>query len=636
MEMDLDISDEDYVIAMVKQSFPTDPFESRAWMLTAKSLYPANFGVQFQAYRIQKELQANIKGAAKCFSDLIGKFEEKEQLWKEIEAITKALRAEDDDTNRSTLFLCEMFKHMSTDVQHHLLVLTANHCEDTMEHCRLLLLLLQRFPVAISSYASNLVDTLCSAERHCYNTAINNPCRKILVCDLLPLLANEQDLNLDITEKQYYNVLVKAIQFYLYSMGFMQLEEQEDLKIEGAWQKLFTIVEFIGNQLGWDPTIGFSNTNWSKEGFWRKLLAYHRQVPPNFDEKQSCFTIFIFFCYCLDEYNFSTTPECSPGQLPITHVLVEAFLDPTLPVPPVEPKFKRRKNDAAPHPHISVEKPEMKQMINNFFMVVNCFEFIYSTERLKREFKKFCDCLKIDAYLNGFIIDYMVYKGKFDELIAFFEKSNCQVVSKNIRTAHVSYITKNYSACFEQILSILPLLSIRNKGNLSTSLVIGGVRRHLHFLPLTHFAVLQYCVKLLLRCITENLSSTNYNEYAIGSALVLTQLDWPQEDEFVPPIMEKIKLHGSFHFPLFQNYIINIELLEELTYLWTPQGGQITLDIIPHLGQRRIGTRGADKGAKEEIKQAIRRQIARSNEKLDDLLFKFLTHERAQILQTLI
>lgn len=33
-----------------------------------------------------------------------------------------------------------------------------------------------------------------------------------------------------------------------------------------------------------------------------------------------------------------------------------------------------------------------------------------------------------------------------------------------------------------------------------------------------------------------------------------------------------------------QNYIINVDILEEITYLWTSQGGQIHLDILPHLG----------------------------------------------------
>ncbi|XP_044756158.1 integrator complex subunit 10 [Coccinella septempunctata] len=635
MDLDLEISDEDYVIGRAREALKTSIYEAKAWMITAKTLYPTNFTVQFEAYLIEKSV-GNVKEAAKCFSEIIGKFQEKEELWKEIEALTTALRAESEDTNSETLFLCEMFKHMSSDVQHHLLLLTANHCEDTMEHCKLILLLLQKFPIAISSYGSKLVDTLISAEKHCHNGSYpSNPYRKLLICDVLPLLANEQNVKLDLSSKVLYKILYKAIEFYLHSLGFMQNIEQEDIKIEGAWQKLFSIVEFIGRQLEWDPLIAFG-TNWSKEGYWQKVLTFCQQKPSNIDEKQMVYCLFIFFSYCLDEYIISTTPESSPGQIPTSYVLVEGFLDPTLPVPSIETKFKRRKNDTELFPHISVEKPEMKHIVNNFFMLVNCWEFLSNSEALNREFMKICNLLKIEPYLNGFIADYMVYKGRFDELLSFFQKSNFEIISKSIRIAHIFYVKKNYSACFEQILLILPLLSTKNTGNISTTLIVGGSHRHLHFLPLTHLAVLQYGVKLLLRCITENLLDNNYHEFAIGHALVLTQLDWPQEDEFIPPLMEKIKLQGSFHYPLFQNYIINVDILEELTYLWTTQGGQITLEIIPHLGQRRIGTRGADKGAKEEIKQAIRRQVARSNEKLDDMLFKFLTHERSQILQALV
>lgn len=58
--------------------------------------------------------------------------------------------------------------------------------------------------------------------------------------------------------------------------------------------------------------------------------------------------------------------------------------------------------------------------------------------------------------------------------------------------------------------------------------------------------------------------------------------------------------------------------------------------FVSFISQRRIGTRGSDKGVKEEIKQAIRRQISRSNEAMDELIIKFLTQERGHILQTLM
>ncbi|CAG2065906.1 unnamed protein product, partial [Timema podura] len=39
---------------------------------------------------------------------------------------------------------------LETEVQHKLLLMTADRSEDTMDHCRLLLLLLQRFPQSVS------------------------------------------------------------------------------------------------------------------------------------------------------------------------------------------------------------------------------------------------------------------------------------------------------------------------------------------------------------------------------------------------------------------------------------------------------------------------------------------------------
>lgn len=52
---------------------------------------------------------------------------------------------------------------------------------------------------------------------------------------------------------------------------------------------------------------------------------------------------------------------------------------------------------------------------------------------------------------------------------------------------------------------------------------------------------------------------------------------------------------------------------------------------------RRITTRGADKGVREEVKQAMRRQAARDGiDPLDELLQKFIINEKAAILHSLI
>lgn len=143
------------------------------------------------------------------------------------------------------------------------------------------------------------------------------------------------------------------------------------------------------------------------------------------------------------------------------------------------------------------------------------------------------------------------------------------------------------------------------------------------------------------------------------------QIDWPQEASTLSMITERIINRGSFSYPLFQAYIICVDILEELTYLWTEHGGGVSLDIATGSGvlqsilfyifyilniisyllfilyknilDRRITTRGADKGVREEVKQAMRRQAARDGiDPLDELLQKFIINEKVAILHSLI
>ena len=64
--------------------------------------------------------------------------------------MTTCLRLEQCDSEAE--FLCQMFQHIPQDLQHRLLVMTADHSEDTMEHCKLLLLLLRKFPQTIATH----------------------------------------------------------------------------------------------------------------------------------------------------------------------------------------------------------------------------------------------------------------------------------------------------------------------------------------------------------------------------------------------------------------------------------------------------------------------------------------------------
>jgi integrator complex subunit 10 len=42
------LSDEEYLVFRAKEELKKDPYAARAWMLTAKSLFPQNFNIQVQ------------------------------------------------------------------------------------------------------------------------------------------------------------------------------------------------------------------------------------------------------------------------------------------------------------------------------------------------------------------------------------------------------------------------------------------------------------------------------------------------------------------------------------------------------------------------------------------------------------
>lgn len=574
-----DLSDEEYIIMKAKEVQNSDPFAAKAWMLTAQTLYPTNFTVQFEAYLMEKAA-GQLQEAADCFSALINYPQIPNQLWPEIEAITSSLK----DSNGG--FLSQMFERLPDDVQHKLLLSSAEHSEDTMEHCRLQLILLKRFPKAVATHGGPLVETLLSAERH----SSENCYARLLVVETLPLLELPQSPRLLI------KLLVRAIDFYN-----TYVTDGNESDIADPWRRLFDVLELTGRQLGWDPyLINFSNSL-NKEAYFQKLLPLR-----NFEDcRQLIYCGSIHLLRTLHEHNAKRGNQ----------LLLEAFSDVDKTV------SKRHKGDV-----------EITGGASSLFLVAaNCWELLHTSEIIKREFTKLAIQLTSKPWMGTFLEEISLYKGKFEDALP---PPNDISLAARLMRASISFFKTQYSVCLEQTLNVfsqLPLI----EGQLETNLTVGGTHRHIHFLPLTKSAVVHYCTKLILYSLK---SVGNITDLAAGNMIVLLQLDWPQEQSLFLSLLEAIGQHGVFRYSLFQSYIINIDILEELMYLWSEQGGGIVLDILPntqqHLGQRRIGTRGADKGVKEDIKLAMRAQVARCNEPIMNLVTQFITNERAHLLKS--
>lgn len=129
---------------------------------------------------------------------------------------------------------------------------------------------------------------------------------------------------------------------------------------------------------------------------------------------------------------------------------------------------------------------------------------------------------------------------------------------------------------------------------------------------------------------------TQHNRDSIlSSMMVLIQLNYPAEMKTAEFIFDCIRSKQSFSFSDFPTYIICSDFLEEFMYLRTKES-KIQLELNTPTASsltRRIGTRGADRGIKDEFKQLIRKQIARSNEDIEPLIVQFITQERTLLMQ---
>ncbi|XP_049865051.1 integrator complex subunit 10 [Pectinophora gossypiella] len=571
------MSDEDYIITRAKEAQKHNIHSAKAWMLTAKTLFPSNFKIQFEAYLMEKQ-SGNVQEAAECFSSLMMSRQNLPDLLSEISAIANALKTTE------TSFLSQMFDNIIPDIQLTILKTSLENSDDTMEHCRLLVLLLKKFP---QLGVDSLVKTLINAEKFFYD----NRYARLLVVETLPLLSSLESPRL------LQRLLVKAIDFY---NSYVYDETEHD--IADPWQRLYGVLDLLGRQLGWDSYLVNYSNSLNKDTYFQKLLSLRNCE----DCRQLLYCGTTFFLRALYEQR----------SMKGNHILVEALFDPDQPPP------KRRKGD------VEVTGASAHQ----FQAAANCWELLHSNEVISREFSKLTSQLQVKPWTEGFVEELALFRGRYDEALPP-STSNCLV--SNIVRVSINFSLKKYAPCIENILGALPQLP-NVEGALETELIIGGKNRHLHFLPLSKMPIMHYFCTLLIRIL---LNSGNNSDLTYGHILVLMQLGWPQEEAIFIRILDIIRQSGVFHYHLFSAYIIHIDILEELSFIWNEQGNNVALDILPnsqqHLGQRRIGTRGADKGVKEDFKQAMKAQVSRSNESILNLMIQFITSERSYLLQIL-
>lgn len=687
---------------MARSCQKTDPYFTKSWILTAKTLFPENFGIQYEAYCLAAD-SGNIKEASGYLEEMFRKFPSEHRLWDEVYKIANALRADTLDTESA--FLRDMFNHLPTASQHDILLSIAEHCMDTAEHCRLMLLLLRKFPEKVVEQGVKLIDTLQMAEKHSHCQTPLNQFRKLLVCDVAPLVLN---LGMELPVKQTYRLIHKCIEFYtmfIYAPNRNKLDLFAKPGLEGGgssggasgsaeggggggggaseaelWRQLFGFVSCAGRRLRWELS-ELLQEPLLQEAQWQRirgLLLARPQQPPSTaatdltagaaaaadpeellaaQHKQVFYITIVIFLHALYNYGRHINPSWFPGATSDAQcILLEG---PRWANPAVEPpKHKKRKVEAegkeAEPPALTVSKciPAESAVVltQSFLTAIRCWSIL---QYLKKELARLSQHIHLEEWpwFQSFLIESLIYQDQPKEAISKLYKiaeTTTDPATKNKVNLQLASCFNSFgdasSACSKllDVVCALPETSVATSASPyhTPETLHRKPERKLVFACYDRAEVLRFCMKTLITCFKEKvLMQFSRDDLSLGHLIVMTQYDWPEEEPLFLKLLEIIKKQGSFCYGLFFNYLINPDMLEEFMYITTTNGGGVTLDLLPtsttQVGRQRAVTRGVNKGAKEDLRLAMEKQMARCEDDLEQLLVNFVKEERGLLEQQL-
>lgn len=351
-----------------------------------------------------------------------------------------------------------MFQHISYEVQHKILLLTANHSDNNLEHCKLILLLLKRFPQAIHTHSPRLLETLIM-------NANQSNFREMMVLEALPLLMfKPPDLSsvlvnriMAIVFEYYINYMQSNKEIIMPMMSPTTTTTTNEIsltpstnnsgnfdRISECWRKIFETLELCGRILKWEPYLPY-NRDWSKDVYWQKLIQIVATISSRAtsDNKQILFCATILFVHSLQEYILNVRQKIDDNI--VEYILVEDTISSS--IGGIMDLKKRRKIDGVDVPHISVISPCTSETPICFVTAAQCWQLLHSNEILQTDFSKLLRSVPLSSWINRFLIDLAIYLGRSDEAHTLLKDTQFVGNEKNLRLLSLTMSQSTFNVC---------------------------------------------------------------------------------------------------------------------------------------------------------------------------------------------
>ncbi|XP_044782617.2 integrator complex subunit 10 isoform X2 [Bubalus bubalis] len=460
----------EFLVQRARELVPQDLWAAKAWLITARSLYPADFNIQYEMYTIERNAERTAT-AGRLLYDMFVNFPDQPVVWREISIITSALR--NDSQDKQTQFLRSLFETLPGRIQCEMLLKVTEQCFNTLERSEMLLLLLRRFPETVVQHGVGLGEALLEAETIEEQESPVNCFRKLFVCDVLPLIINNHDVRLP--ANLLYKYLNKAAEFYInYVTRSTQIENQHqgaqetsDLMspskrssqkyiIEGLtekssqivdpWERLFKILNVVGMRCDWQMDKGrrsYGDILHRMKDLCRYMNNFDNEAHAKYKNQVVYSTMLVFFKNAFQYVN-SIQPSLfqgpnAPSQVPL--VLLEDVSNVYGDVEMDRSKHIHKKRKLAEgrekpmssddedgsakgrNRHILINKAELAnsiEVLESFKLARESWELLYSLEFLDKEFTRICLAWKTDTWLwlRIFLNDMIIYQGQYKKAVA--------------------------------------------------------------------------------------------------------------------------------------------------------------------------------------------------------------------------
>uniref|UniRef100_A0AAQ4RAR2 Integrator complex subunit 10 n=1 Tax=Gasterosteus aculeatus aculeatus TaxID=481459 RepID=A0AAQ4RAR2_GASAC len=459
----------EFLVKRARELVSDDPCAAKAWLITARTLYPADFNIQYEMYIIERNAERTAS-AGRLLYDMFINFPDQPIVWREISVITAALRSDSQDKHG-------FFETLPGRVQCEMLLKATEQCFNTLEKAEMLLLFLKRFPESVVQHGINLGEKLLEAEASDNVETPVNCFRKLFVCDVLPLVVNNMDMRLPASLMQKY--MLKAAEFYI---GYVTRGPSPDVQIQGSqegaslkspaasrgsqrhvidglsekssvvaepWERLLDILAVVGARCEWQ---GDKGQRYYVD-MLQRVKELCRYLPGLEGDTRSrccsqvviCAALVLFrsaFLYvsAVQPALFQGVNALSSGPWILVEDLSSVYNDVEMERGAVKHAHKKRKladgrektmssddeegSGKGRGRHISVNKTEMpgwSETLESFRTARESWDLLHSHDvEEHNKFKKICASWKTDSWLwfRIFLTDTIIYQGQYRKALS--------------------------------------------------------------------------------------------------------------------------------------------------------------------------------------------------------------------------